>query len=211
MTTFDHLVRNELERIIDSESFRNARRLRAFLRFIVEETLAGRSADIKEYAIGVAVCGRPESFDPKVDPIVRVDATRLRSRLELYYQTAVAPPNFLDHDRLTATAIDAPLVIGAEAGLLVDESRKTVTTFKIVMSCSMRWKRVGARSTKINRTVPRHDLEHYCRNLNGWPRSWMGLEKDLPHGPTSDNHLAPIPRKSGGLGSAAKDDSETRL
>src|SRR5437763_13835137 len=31
-------------------------------------------------------------------------------------------------------------------------------------------------------TRPRHDLEHYCRDLNGWPRSWMGLEKDLPPG-----------------------------
>jgi hypothetical protein len=41
-----------------------------------------------------------------------------------------------------------------------------------------------ARTTKINRaaTRPRHDLEHYCRDLNGWPRSWMGLEKDLPPG-----------------------------
>ena len=38
-----------------------------------------------------------------------------------------------------------------------------------------------ARTTRINRatTAPRHNLEHYCRDLNGWPRSWMGLEKDL--------------------------------
>ena len=41
-----------------------------------------------------------------------------------------------------------------------------------------------ARTTKIDRaaTSPRHDLEHHCRDLNGWPRSWMGLEKDLPPG-----------------------------
>src|SRR5215468_5173061 len=52
------------------------------------------------------------------------------------------------------------------------------------MSCSMRWKVATAKTTKINRaaTTPRHGLEHYCRNLNGWPRSWMGLEKDLPPG-----------------------------
>jgi hypothetical protein len=43
---------------------------------------------------------------------------------------------------------------------------------------------VMARTTKINRaaTRPRHDLEHYCRDLNGWPRSWMGMEKDIPPG-----------------------------
>ena len=48
----------------------------------------------------------------------------------------------------------------------------------------MKWKIVTARTTKINRatTAPRHDLEHYCRDLKGWPRSWMGLEKDLPPG-----------------------------
>ena len=48
----------------------------------------------------------------------------------------------------------------------------------------MKWKLVRTRTTKINRaaTSPRHDLEHYCRDLNGWPRSWMGLEKDLPPG-----------------------------
>src|SRR5260370_35533901 len=52
------------------------------------------------------------------------------------------------------------------------------------MSCSMKWKIVTARTTKINRaaTTPLHGLEHYCRDLNGWPRSWMGLEKDLPPG-----------------------------
>ena len=41
-----------------------------------------------------------------------------------------------------------------------------------------------ARTTRIKHgaPAPHHDLEHYCRNLNGWPRSWMGLEKDLPPG-----------------------------
>ena len=45
----------------------------------------------------------------------------------------------------------------------------------------MKWKLVKARTTKVNRAAaPRHDVEHYCRDLNGWPRSWMGLEKDTP-------------------------------
>src|ERR1700737_835038 len=48
----------------------------------------------------------------------------------------------------------------------------------------MKWKLLRARTTTINRApaAPRHSLEHYCRDLNGWPRSWMGLEKDLPPG-----------------------------
>src|SRR5216683_1845410 len=49
------------------------------------------------------------------------------------------------------------------------------------MSWSMKWKLLRARTTRINRApaAPRHGLEHYCRDLNGWPRSWMGLEKHL--------------------------------
>jgi hypothetical protein len=48
----------------------------------------------------------------------------------------------------------------------------------------MKWKMATAKTTKIHRatTGPRHGLEYYCRDLNGWPRSWMGLEKDLPPG-----------------------------
>jgi hypothetical protein len=48
----------------------------------------------------------------------------------------------------------------------------------------MKWKMVRARTSQINRaaTAPHHNLEYYCRDLNGWPRSWMGLEKDLPPG-----------------------------
>jgi hypothetical protein len=48
----------------------------------------------------------------------------------------------------------------------------------------MRWKITTTKTSKINRgaTPPRHDLEHYCRDLSSWPRSWMGLENDLPPG-----------------------------
>src|SRR5258708_17725067 len=52
------------------------------------------------------------------------------------------------------------------------------------MSWSMKWKLLRARPTRRSRApaAPRHGLEHYCRDLNGWPRSWLGLEKDLPPG-----------------------------
>jgi hypothetical protein len=48
----------------------------------------------------------------------------------------------------------------------------------------MKWKLATAKTTKINRaaTAPPHEVEYYCRDLNSWPRSWMGLEKDLPPG-----------------------------
>src|SRR5262245_50277047 len=80
------LVRDHLDRIERSASFAKADRLRAFLRFVVEKTLAGEQETIKEYSIAVEVCGRNPSFDPKADPIVRVDANRLRARLDAYYR-----------------------------------------------------------------------------------------------------------------------------
>jgi len=80
-------VSRQLEKLVASKTLANAERLRNFLDYVVRETLAGRSGAIKEYAIGREVCGRPDSFDPKADPIVRVDASRLRTRLEAYYQS----------------------------------------------------------------------------------------------------------------------------
>ena len=79
------LIRAHLERIERSAAFARADRLRAFLRYVVERTLDDEAHTLKEYSIALAVCGRPPSFDARADPIVRVDATRLRARLEAYY------------------------------------------------------------------------------------------------------------------------------
>jgi serine/threonine-protein kinase len=57
-----------------------------FLRFAVERTLEGKSDEVKEYLIGVEVFDRKGSYDPRVDPIVRVEARRLRSKLKAYYE-----------------------------------------------------------------------------------------------------------------------------
>lgn len=82
----DAKIRMQLERVLESDAFQNVDRLRGFLTFIIEESLAGRAGGIKEYSVGVEVFGKPGSFDPRNDPIVRVQARRLRSRLASYYQ-----------------------------------------------------------------------------------------------------------------------------
>ena len=78
-------VKVELERILASQAFRTALRPSNFLRYAVLETLEGRGDQMKEYSIAIEVFGREESFDPRLDPIVRVEATKLRSRLATYY------------------------------------------------------------------------------------------------------------------------------
>jgi hypothetical protein len=74
-----------LERLIASDVLRGSPQLVAFLRFIVEVTLRGEQDAIKGYTIGVEAFGRGTDFDPQLDPIVRVEATRLRRTLERYY------------------------------------------------------------------------------------------------------------------------------
>jgi len=80
-------VRAQLQRIFKSRGFRAAESLRNLLAFVVEETLAGREENLKEYLLGAMVLGKGSSFDPKLDPIVRVQMRRLRQRLQHYYAT----------------------------------------------------------------------------------------------------------------------------
>lgn len=82
----DGPVRQQLERLLASKTFSQVDRLKRFVSFIVREALDGRGAELKEYVIGVEVFGKEPSFDPRTDPIVRVQARRLRSRLARYYR-----------------------------------------------------------------------------------------------------------------------------
>jgi TolB-like protein len=80
-------VHAELDRVLSSATFIRSKRLGRFLRFTVEQCLEGRQNALKEYLVGVEVFNKMESFDPRIDSIVRVEARRLRSKLERYYQT----------------------------------------------------------------------------------------------------------------------------
>lgn len=89
------LMRTQLDRILSSKSFAEAERAQKFLRFVVELALAGREREIKESVIGVEVLGRSPSYDPRTDPIVRVEAGRLRARLTSYYESEGNGDNLL--------------------------------------------------------------------------------------------------------------------
>lgn len=93
-------IRAALERMAASEAFRGSPQLVAFLRYVVEATLRGAADRIKGYTIAVEALGRAENFDPQADPIVRVEAMRLRRALARYYD------NGGKHDRVV---IELPL------------------------------------------------------------------------------------------------------
>ncbi|HMF93714.1 MAG TPA: hypothetical protein VKE96_05445 [Vicinamibacterales bacterium] len=79
------LVRAELDRLLASELFARSPRLSSFLKFIVEKTLAGEGESLKEHVIAVELYGKAADFNTAEDPIVRIDARRLRDKLREYY------------------------------------------------------------------------------------------------------------------------------
>jgi hypothetical protein len=72
---------------LESDSFRSAEALRRLLSYLAEAHLAGTARNLKEYAIGRDVMGKPDDYDPRVDASVRVQVGKLRQRLERYYAT----------------------------------------------------------------------------------------------------------------------------
>ncbi len=79
-------VLEELQKILTSQKFTRAGRLATFLRFVVENAIEGKEDSLKESVLGIDVFGRDTSYDPRIDPVVRVEARRLRQRLEDYYR-----------------------------------------------------------------------------------------------------------------------------
>jgi Tol biopolymer transport system component len=83
----DAVVREHVARILQAPGFARSERLKRFLSFTVERVLAGDTGNLKEYSIALDVFDRSPDYNPKIDAVVRVEARRLRSRLEQYYAT----------------------------------------------------------------------------------------------------------------------------
>ena len=85
------MVRSQLENVLASELFSRSERLSAFLRFVVDETLDGRGETLKEPVLAHQLYGKEANFDGASNPIVRVDARRLRDKLREYYADRTDP------------------------------------------------------------------------------------------------------------------------
>src|SRR5579885_3585731 len=79
------LIRQQLSRILADPAFSNSKRYPKLLKYIVEETLAGREEHLKERTLGIEVFGRNPSYDTNQDPVVRTSAAQVRHRLAQYY------------------------------------------------------------------------------------------------------------------------------
>ncbi|MBC7927069.1 MAG: hypothetical protein H7039_15580 [Bryobacteraceae bacterium] len=79
-------IRASLDKLLASRAFRSSQGQRQFIRFTVTETLEGRGTSLKEFVVGAEAFGRGTLFDPRIDPIVRTEARKLRLRLTRYYE-----------------------------------------------------------------------------------------------------------------------------
>lgn len=80
-------VRTQVDRILASNTFRAAEVLRRLLRFLADKTFSGEADYLKEYSIGLDALGKPPTYDPSKDAIVRLQASRLRQKLDEYYRS----------------------------------------------------------------------------------------------------------------------------
>jgi hypothetical protein len=90
-------VRNQLAKILSSQPFVNSPQLCRFLSFVTDREISGQGDQLKEYSVGIGVFRKDESFDPRIDTVVRTEARRLRLKLTEYYQNeGLADPIEID-------------------------------------------------------------------------------------------------------------------
>ena len=158
-------IRAQLDKILLSESFRESERLKQFLRFTVDLTLQGGACRIKEYLVAQEVFGREESFDPRNDPIVRVQAGKLRSRLEKYY---------------TAQGREDPVLIEYPKGSYVPAFKLREAPAPAPPSLLKRWWKAVALASAV-------------LGLAGWTIYWVGRNAQARQPASAPASIAVLP------------------
>jgi TolB-like protein len=158
------IVRGQLAKILQSRPFATAERRSRLLRFLVERSLESGGHGIKEHEIGIEVFGRPSSWDPRLDPIVRVQVGNLRSKLMEYYAgdgtddplliefpkgyVAKFKPRPVLHTRpALRTRSVRPDLHAIPSGSVAKEKRKTAKTIAVLPFVDL---------------SPHHDQEYFC-------------------------------------------------
>jgi TolB-like protein/Flp pilus assembly protein TadD len=144
-------VRQQLDRILNSKTFQQVQRLKRFVSFVVLETKDGRGDQLKEFVVGVQVFDKESSFDPRNDPIVRVQARRLRTRLATYY---------LEEGQNDEVLIELPK--GGYAAVF--KKRGAAAARKPLPSALIRRNTVVVLPFADH--SPSHDLEYFCQGIS---------------------------------------------
>lgn len=136
-------VKEHLSALLASPEFADSARLSRFLKYVVEQTLGGHAAALKEYLVGVDVFDRASDYDPKTDPVVRVEARQLRFKLAAYYAAAGSPPDIVIsipkggygarfERNASPPAVDAPVAIVPAGSLVLNTSRGRRSTIVLL-------------------------------------------------------------------------------
>jgi hypothetical protein len=130
------LVRQQLDRLLADPGFSSSKRYPRLLRYIVEETLEGRGAQLKERTLGIEVFGREPSYDTNQDPVVRTSAAHVRQRIAQYYREArhegeirieLVPGSYTPQFRQPENLVKVPIVheIAEPQALSANEVERT--------------------------------------------------------------------------------------
>jgi hypothetical protein len=117
------LARAQIERLIGSKTFEASDVHRRLLQFLAEKALSGEADRLKEYTIGIEAFGKPETYDPKQDSIVRLQVGRLRQKLAVYYQSEASGDPILVTLPKGAFKLNFEPYAGAVGSAAVEEAR----------------------------------------------------------------------------------------
>ena len=177
--------RQELDRILASATFRQVDRLKRFLRFVALEALQGRGDQLKEYVIGVQVFDKTASFDPRADPIVRVQARRLRARLARYYR---------DEGAEDLVVLDLPK--GGYAPVF--KAREGAASARRSLGATLAGQNTIA-VLPFADLSPGHDLDYFCQGLRQETIHRLAKLEALRVLTTTPADIAPASRADGHL------------
>lgn len=132
-------ARGQVERLLRSKTFETSEVHRRLLLYLAEKTFSGEAERLKEYTIGLEAFGKPSSYDPRHDSIVRLQTGRLRQKLLAYYQTEAAGDTLLVSLPKGAFKLSfEPLPSGA-AAVPMPHSRRTVLILGLALAAALIW------------------------------------------------------------------------
>jgi TolB-like protein/Tfp pilus assembly protein PilF len=162
-------VEEELSAVLRSTAFARPHRLRRLLKYLVENTLAGATGALKETILGIEVFDRGPDFDPRADPIVRIDFRRLRARLDQYYgNEGAADPVLIVLEPGAYVPLFRRRGETGASGIALPKSRHSVAVLpfaSLAGRAEHEFFGEGVAEEIINRLVPNRELRVIARTL----------------------------------------------
>src|SRR6516162_10659820 len=127
----------QVQRIVASKTFKTSEVHRNLLTYLSEKSLSGEAQNLKEYTVGLDVFGKPSTYDPRQESVVRMHVGRLRQKLTEYYRTEGADdPVVIDLPKggFALTFAARPAAVEAEAPVAVAPPTKTISHREITLA-----------------------------------------------------------------------------